>query len=322
MKAIHFTGSSLEMVDRPMPAVPAGEALLKTRCAGICNTDLELFRGYYGFKGIAGHEFVAEVVQAQGHPELLGKRVVGDINCACRTCAWCLSGRHRHCPNRTTLGIVARDGCFAEYLTLPIVNLLQVPDTLDDRKAVFCELLAAALEPGQQIPITNQDRVLVLGDGKLGLLIAMGLRFLAPGLILAGKHEDKLAIASAQGVRTMLSSSLEHADLRSFDVVVEATGKEDGPVKAMQYVRPEGTLVLKTTSHKLTELDIAQVVVDEINIVGSRCGDMDLGLRYLANGWVDPSPLIEAAYDFDAFPEAFAHAQRPGARKVLVTFAP
>ncbi len=321
MKAIFFTGNDLAVTERSMPAVPAGEALLKTRCVGICNTDLELFSGYYGFTGIAGHEFVAEVVRADGRPELVGKRVVGDINCACRECAWCCSGRHRHCPNRTTLGIVARDGAFAEYFTLPIVNLLEVPDTLSDEKAVFCELLAAALEPGQQVRITNQDRVLVLGDGKLGLLIAMGLRFAAPGMLLAGKHEEKLAIAAELGIRTvLLDSSTGSPELgsKSFDVVIEATGKEDGPARALQYVRPEGTLVLKTTSHKPTEMDIAQVVVDEINIIGSRCGDMDLGLRYLVNDWVDPAPLIEARYDFAAFPEAFARAQKPGAKKVLV----
>lgn len=324
MKAIYFTGSALEVVERPQPQVPAGEALLKTRCVGICNTDLELFRGYYGFKGIAGHEFVAEVVQADACPELVGKRVVGDINCACRACSWCLSGRHRHCPNRTTLGIVGRDGAFAEYFTLPVANLLAVPDTLSDEKAVFCELLAAALEPGQQVAITNQDRVLILGDGKLGLLMAMGLRFAAPNLLLVGKHADKLAIAAGLGVRTKLldpaaSESLA-AELGPFDLVIEATGKEDGPVKALRHVRPEGTLVLKTTSHKPTEMDIAQIVVDEINIIGSRCGDMDLGLRYLANTWVDPAPLIEARYAFAAFPEAFARAQQPGAKKVLVTF--
>lgn len=320
MKAIYFTGNGLETRDLPMPAAPAGEALLKTRCVGICNTDLELFQGYYGFKGIAGHEFVAEVIQAEDRPDLVGKRVVGDINCGCRTCAWCLSGRHRHCPHRTTLGIVNRDGAFAEYLTLPAANLLEVPDTLPDEKAVFCELLAAALEPGQQVPITNQDRVLVLGDGKLGLLIAMGLRFASPHLVLAGKHEDKLAVAAALGIRTVLSGSLTDAHLRAYDLVIEATGKEDGPVKALQYVRPEGTLILKTTSHKPTELDMARMVVDEINCIGSRCGDMDLGLQYLLEGWVDPKPLIEAGYDFNAFPEAFAHAQRPGAKKILVFF--
>ena len=307
-----------------MPAVPEGEALLRTRCAGICNTDLELFRGYYGFQGVAGHEFVAEVVRADSKPELVGKRVVGDINCACRACSWCYSGRHRHCPNRTTLGIVARDGVFAEYFTLPVENLLVVPENLEDEKAVFCELLAAALEPGQQLRLTNQDRILVLGDGKLGLLIAMGLRYAAPGLCLAGKHQEKLAVAENLGIRTVLLGSPNASSLlesKSYDIVIEATGKEDGPAKALQYVRPEGTLVLKTTSHKPTEMDIALVVVDEINIIGSRCGDMDFGLRFLANGWVDPAPLIEASYDFTAFSEAFAHAQRPGAKKILVNFS-
>jgi threonine dehydrogenase-like Zn-dependent dehydrogenase len=212
------------------------------------------------------------------------------------------------------LGILSRSGAFAQYLTLPATNCHPVPDTLDDLSAVFAEPLAAGLEVGQQVHIRAGDRVLVLGDGKLGILAALGLRHLCPGLVLAGKHADKLAVAAAQGVRTALAADLAGP----FDLVVEATGRPQGIAAALELVRPEGTIVLKSTTKAESCLDLSRIVVREITLVGSRCGDMALALDHLARGLVDPSGLVEAVYPFERFPEAFERASRPGARKVLV----
>lgn len=325
MKAAYFADKSIAVKEWEKPELEPGEALLRPVMAGICNTDVELFKGYYGFKGVPGHEVVAVVEQAKGRPELEGERVCVDINFSCRDCAWCHSGRHRHCPNRQVLGIVNWSGCFAEYFKAPIANLHLVDESIPDKEAVFTELLAAALEVGQQLHLTNQQRLLVLGDGKLGLLIALGLRHYVPGLTLVGKHPEKLDIAAAQGVNCICVPHTKDInalskELAPFDVVVEATGAADGLNFALDFVRPEGVLVAKTTSHAPTQVDMARIVVDEISIVGSRCGDMDLALRFLENKWVDVSPLIEATYPFSDFVNAFERAMQPGAKKVLVSF--
>lgn len=325
MRAVYFENQTLTMQERPRPAPGAGMALLQPRMAGICNTDVELFNGYYGYKGVPGHECVAEVVEAPDAPHWLGRRVVVDINHACRTCPVCAAGRHRHCPNRTVLGIVGGDGAFADFCLAPVANLVEVPESLPDDKAVFAELLAAALEPGQQCKLGHRDRLLIVGDGKLGLLVALGLRYHCPDLILAGRHADKLAIAAAVGVRTELVASEEGlAPLVRrhglFDVVIEAGGRPETLVQALHAVRPEGTVVAKTTSHLPAQVDMAKVVVDEITVLGSRCGDMELAVRYLANGWVDPRPLIKTVLPFAEFEKAFALARTPGALKVLVSW--
>ncbi len=323
MRAVYFDNQTLDLVERPQPTAGPGMALLRLRMAGICNTDVELFNGYYGYKGVPGHEFVAEVVEVPDAPYWLGRRVVADINFACRSCPVCAAGRHRHCPNRTVLGIVGGDGAFADFCRAPVVNLVEVPPSLPDEVAVFAELLAAALEPGQQCKLTHRDRLLIVGDGKLGLLSALGLRYQCPDLILAGRHPDKLAIAAAVGVRTELvtqEQGLAPLVRRHglFDVVIEAGGRPETLPQVLQAVRPEGTVVSKTTSHQPTQMDMAKVVVDEITILGSRCGDMELAVRYLANGWVDPRPLIQTVRPFEAFESAFATARTPGALKVLV----
>ncbi len=325
MLAAYFADRNIEIVQRPTPLPGKGQALLKVRMAGICNTDIELFNGYYGYKGVAGHEFVAEVMQAPDAPEWVGKRVVADINFSCRVCPVCMAGRHRHCPNRTVLGIVGGDGAFAEYLVAPVVNLVEVPDFVPDEVAVFAELLAAALEPGQQCNLSHQDKLLIVGDGKLGLLCALGLHYHNPDLILAGRHEDKLAIADAVGIRTEmvgrekgLAPLVEECGL--FDIVIEAGGRPETLTQAINAVRPEGMVVAKTTSHLKSEIDMAKVVVDEITIMGSRCGDIALAAHYLANGWVEPAPLIETILPFAEFREAFEIARTPGALKVLVQF--
>jgi threonine dehydrogenase-like Zn-dependent dehydrogenase len=296
-----------------------GEALIRTRLAGICNTDLELVRGYMAYRGVLGHEFVGEVVQPSD-PAWLGRRVVGDINAACYDCPTCRAGRHTHCPHRTTLGIAGRDGCLADYFCLPLANLYPVPDTVPDDVAVFTEPLAAACEILEQLSLRPTDRVVVLGDGKLGLLVAAVLRLAGVDLVLLGKHAEKLAIAAGWGVPIQLVEPGASPALapRSADVVVECTGSAAGFAQACALVRPRGTLVLKSTYHGDLTLDMSTLVVDEITLVGSRCGPFAPALRLLERGLVDPRPLIAACYSLDEGEAAFAHASSPGTLKVLV----
>jgi len=308
MKAVRISDGSLRLTNAPMPCPGPHEALIRVLMAGICNTDLELLKGYMNFSGIPGHEFVGLVESAPSRPELVGKRVAGDINIGSAP------GDHRHAPDRTVLGILGKDGAFAQYVTLPLWNCHIVPDNVDDQTAVFAEPLAAALEVGQQVHVRAGDRVAVLGDGKLGLLIALALRHLCPGVVLVGKHPDKLAIAAAQGVRTVLAGEVSGP----FDIVVEATGRPEGITSAMGLVRDEGTIVLKSTTEAASSLDISRIVVREITLVGSRCGDTALALDHLSHGLVDPSGLVEAVLPFEDVEEAFRLAARPGARKILV----
>ena len=301
----------------PNPVPPPGEALIRVRLAGICNTDLELLTGYLGFRGVLGHEFVGEVMQADD-ARWLGQRVVGDINAACSSqeCAACTAGRPTHCPSRTTLGIAGRDGAFADYLILPQANLYAVPDNVSDELAVFTEPLAAACEILAQIQIAPTDRVYVLGDGKLGLLVAAVLRLTGADLTLLGRHRDKLAIAAGWGVPVRLAGevALEHAA----DVVVECTGSPQGFESARRLVRPRGTLVLKSTYHGALSVDMSGLVVDEITLLGSRCGPFAPALRLLASGLVDPRGLISETFALDQAAAAFAGAAAPGVLKVLL----
>jgi threonine dehydrogenase-like Zn-dependent dehydrogenase len=305
--------------ERAAPEAGAGEALVRTLLAGICGTDLELLRGYRAFRGVPGHEFVGVVERAPDQPSWEGRRVVADINLGCGRCRRCLSGDPRHCPQRDVLGIKGADGAFAEYLTVPARNLHEVPAELGDEEAVFAEPLAAALEVGQQIHLTNRTQLAVLGDGKLGLLAALGLRLHCPGLLLIGRHPDKLRIAAEQGVRTELAERA--GDLGGgFDVVVEATGREEGFSVALDLVRPEGAVVVKTTTHGPSQCDLARITVDELRVIGSRCGDLDLALAAMHSGWVDASPILEAVYPFRDFEQALEHAGRRGSRKILLDF--
>jgi threonine dehydrogenase-like Zn-dependent dehydrogenase len=302
----------------PDPQPPPGEALVRVRMAGICNTDLELVRGYMGFRGVLGHEFVGEVVRAPD-PAWVGRRVVGDINAACRSleCSACRAGRYTHCPSRTTLGIAGRDGAFADYLTLPQANLSAVPDNVSDALAVFAEPLAAACEILTQVQIAPTDRVYVLGDGKLGLLVAAVLRLTGADLTLLGRHRDKLAIAEAWGVRGRLAD--DPLPAQSADVVVECTGNPRGFEAARRLLRPRGTLVLKSTYHGALSVDLSALVVDEIALLGSRCGPFDPALRLLASGLVDPRGLTSETYSLSQAEAAFARAVAPGVLKVLLT---
>ena len=326
MKAAWISNGKLDIRDIPKPEPGPGQALLKPLIAGICNTDLELLAGYYGFEGVAGHEFVAEVVQAPDDPSWVGKRVTADINIGCGKCEFCLRGNQRHCIQRQVIGIKYSQGAFAEYLCAPVANLIEVPGRVDDQTAVFCEPLAAALEVSQQVHIIAGHKMAVVGDGKLGLLVALGLALYNPGLLLLGKHPEKLALAENQGIRTRLVRADEDwgrlaDELGRFDIVVEATGRPDGINKALELVKSEGVLVAKTTSHLPSEINLARIVVDEIQIIGSRCGDMALALNHLARGTLDVLPLIDSVFDFGEMTEAFERAATPGAGKVLVRFA-
>ncbi|MBE9508342.1 MAG: alcohol dehydrogenase catalytic domain-containing protein [Chloroflexi bacterium] len=305
--------------DYPAPEPPPGEALVRVSMAGICNTDLELVKGYMQFQGIPGHEFVGVVERAPGAKEWEGRRVVGEINAACTTCPTCQAGRPTHCPHRTTLGIGGRDGAFAEYLTLPIRNLHSVPDALPDEAAVFVEPLAAACEILQQVHIRPTDRVVVLGDGKLGLLCAQVLALTGCELTAVGRHQEKLDILARRGIATALESNSVEAEA---DLVVEATGRPEGYAAARRLVRPRGTIVLKSTYHGSFDADLTMVVVDEVTLIGSRCGPFGPALRLLAQGLVDVTSLTQARYPLSEGLTAFEHAARPGTLKVLLDIPP
>ncbi len=311
------------VADYPTPEPPAGEALIRVSVAGICNTDLELVKGYMQFQGIPGHEFVGVVERAPGAEEWEGRRVVGEINAACGDCPTCRAGRPTHCPHRTTLGIAGRDGAFAEYLTLPIHNLLPVPDSLPDEVAVFTEPLAAACEIIQQVHVRPNDRVVVLGDGKLGLLCAQVLALTGCNLTAVGHHQEKLDILARRGIPTALG---DESVKPGADLVIEATGRAEGYAAARRLVRPRGTIVLKSTYHVSLDADdstglaevLTMIAVDEVTLVGSRCGPFAPALRLLERGLVDVAPLIQARYPLSEAMAAFEHAARPGTLKVLI----
>jgi threonine dehydrogenase-like Zn-dependent dehydrogenase len=306
-------------VEAPMAA--SGEALVKVRMAGICDTDLQLQRGYMGFRGVPGHEFVGEVVT--GPEALAGRRVVGDINAACGACERCCRGLGRHCAARTVLGILGRPGAHAEHLCLPFRNLHLVPDAVPDEAAVFVEPLAAACEVLEQVKVSPADRVVVVGDGKLGLLIAQVLALTGCELRVLGRHREKLAILEARGLRCERVEPDRSSALPSAwaDIVVECSGSLTGFEDARRLLRPRGTLVLKTTTADRFELDLASLVVDEITVVGSRCGPFDAALRLLERGAVDVSPLIAARRGLSEGVAAYAEAAARGTLKVLLDAA-
>ena len=316
MQALTFDGTLQLRDDLPIPQPPPGEALVRTRLAGICNTDLEITRGYLHFRGVLGHEFVGEVVQAPSAPQLVGQRVVGEINAWCGTCATCQRGDLTHCPQRTTLGIAGRDGVMAEYFTLPEHLLHRVPDNVPDAAAVFTEPLAAALEITDRLHIRPTQRVIVLGDGKLGLLIGQVLQLTGCDLLVVGRHPENLMLLEQRGIATLLTAD---APAATADVVVEATGSADGFAAARQLVRPRGILVLKSTYHGQVSLDLSMVVVDEVTLAGSRCGPFPPALRLLEQRLVDVQPLINRVYPLREGLAAFDHARTPGVLKVLLS---
>ncbi len=290
------------------------EALIKIRKAGICSTDLELVKGYYPYTGILGHEFVGEVLEA-ADPSWIGQRVVGEINVSCQQCEQCLQGRPTHCENRTVLGIVNRDGTFAEFTQLPITNLHRVPDSVPDEMAVFTEPLAAALEIQQQVQIKPTDRVLLIGAGRLGQLIAQTLALTGCDLRVVARHPHQQALLMRRRVRVIAGEDIQPW---RWDIVVEATGSPAGFALARRAIRPRGTLVMKSTYKGELSLNFSSIVVDEIHIVGSRCGPFEPALRLMESRQVDPTVLIASEFRLEEGLKAFEHAAEAGVLKVLV----
>lgn len=294
-----------------------GEALVRVTRSGICATDLEIVKGYAGFSGTIGHEFVGVVEWADDAPELIGKRVVGEINAGCGACDLCSKGDPRHCPDRTVLGIKGRDGAHAEFLTLPSRNLVRVPDSVPDESAVFAEPLAAALGISERVEIGPSDRVFVVGDGKLGLLCAFCLKLKSPNVVLVGRYEEKLGLADDHGIETVLSRDVAR-HYRGADVVIEASGSESGFATALDLVRPQGTIVLKSTFTAKPAWEAWRIVVDEIAVVGSRCGRLAPAIDVLASKRVKVDDLISDEFGLEKGVAALEQAGRKGVLKVLL----
>jgi threonine dehydrogenase-like Zn-dependent dehydrogenase len=313
MRALWLEDHKISLRDLS-PLRQPGEARIKIRKAGICSTDLELVKGYYPYTGIIGHEFVGEVVEAED-ASWIGQRVVGEINVVCNECEQCLDGRPTHCENRTVLGIVNRNGAFAEFTNLPIPNLHRVPASVPDEMAVFTEPLAAALEIQQQIQLRPTDRVLVIGAGRLGQLIAQTLALTGCDLHVVARHAHQQRLLKARRIRVIAEEEIQPW---RWDVVVEATGSPGGFTVARQAIRPRGTLVLKSTYKGELNVNFSSIVVDEINIIGSRCGPFEPALRLLESGRVDPTVLIADEFKLDQALKAFERAAETGVLKVLV----
>jgi len=313
MKSLWLENNKIDLRDVQQPR-KTNEALIKIRKAGICSTDLELVKGYYPYTGILGHEFVGEVVEA-ADVSWIGQRVVGEINVICNQCEQCLNGRSTHCENRTVLGIVNRDGTFAEYTTLPIANLHRVPDSVPDEMAVFTEPLAAALEIQDQINLKPTDRVLLIGAGRLGQLIAQTLALTGCDLRVVARHAHQQNLLKARGIRIV---SEEEIQPWRWDVVVEATGSPSGFSLARKAIRPRGTLVLKSTYKGEMSVNFSSIVVDEINLIGSRCGPFEPALRLMESRQVDPTVLIADEFKLENALKAFERAAETGVLKVLV----
>jgi alcohol dehydrogenase len=315
MKALVFDSAGLRLVDdRPKPQVREGWAAIRVRSAGICRTDLEIVRGYMGFEGVLGHEFVG-TVEESSDATWIGKRVVGEINAACRQCDDCARDLGRHCSQRTVLGIAGLDGCLAEYCALPTANLHEVPSSLDDDRAVFTEPLSAACEILDQVDLDGGERCAVLGDGKLGILCAWVLATRCLDVTLVGRHPDKLALARWQSLKVTTDAN---PLARRADVVVEATGRAHGLARAIELCRPRARLVLKSTVAEPEPIDLAPVVVGEIQIIGSRCGRFEAGLAGAVEHGFPVERLISARYPLERAEDAVARAAEPGVLKVLV----
>jgi alcohol dehydrogenase len=315
MLAVHLENGRVETRDQPRPHRPEGFALIRLLCGGICNTDLELQRGYYGFAGTPGHEFVGEVVEADSRA-WIGRRVVGEINLDCGACGWCRRGLGRHCPGRTVLGIVKHPGAFREYLTLPERNLHSLPDALPTERAVFVEPLAAACEILDQVAFPCGAEIAVLGDGKLGLLIALVLNAYGYRVHQFGRHGEKLQIASRAGVATEVAGGA--LPEMAYDWVVDATGSPEGLRQAVRMTRPRGTVILKSTMHGLVGVDTAPVIVNEITLVGSRCGRFEPALDLLARNLIPVDDMISEQLPLADASRAFERAAQKGALKVLL----
>ncbi|HEY0404382.1 MAG TPA: alcohol dehydrogenase catalytic domain-containing protein [Pyrinomonadaceae bacterium] len=317
MLALRYEDGWVGVADVAEPCAE-GEARVRVTLSGICNTDVEIVRGYAGFKGTLGHEFVGVVEDAPGATELVGRRVVGEINAGCGHCALCAAGDARHCSQRTVLGIVGRDGAHAEVLQLPVVNLLPVPDEVEDERAVFTEPLAAAWGITERVAISKETRVAVIGDGKLGLLCAQSLKLKGASVLLVGKHREKMRLAAAREIETTTPEAAAHREEREMDVVVEASGGEQGFALALRLLRPRGSLVLKSTFHGATAINAARLVVDEISVIGSRCGRFAPALELLRQKAIDVESLISEEYALSEGVRALERAVEKGVLKVLL----
>ncbi len=313
MRALVLDPQLVLRKDYPEPARVAGESIVRVRLAGICGTDLELARGYMSYCGVPGHEFVGEVSETET-PNLAGRRVVGEINAACGRCNWCAGGLARHCPNRTVLGIAGRDGAFAEFLRLPDQNLVPLPDSVPDELGVFVEPVAAIYEMFEQTKLEPDGKLAVLGDGRLGALAALVLRAEGYAPVLVGHHREKLDRLAALGVNVKLEDEV----LSGFDAVIDCTGAGSGLARALAIVRPRGTVILKSTATASAPVNLAPAVVNEITVVGSRCGRFAPALAALACGKLDPRPLISQVFPLDDALAAFAAAGRSPTFKVLL----
>lgn len=315
MKALYFDGK-LALRDLPKPRAKSGEALVRVRLAGICGTDREILKGYSAFQGILGHEFVGEVAEC-ADAQWRGKRVVGEINVSCGECSLCLWGLGKHCARRTVLGIVNRDGAFAEFLTLPVDNLHEVPDSVDDESAVFTEPLAAATEFLPEANLTPAVKAAVVGDGRLGLLVAQVLAHARVDVTLLGRHDAKLLLAASWGIRTVPPG--HQLEPKRFALVVEATGAPSGLDEALRLVEPRGTVVMKSTFREPAQFDTAKLVVDEVRLIGSRCGNFSVALGLLADGAIRVRDMVSKTFSLDDGLKAFEYLDRPSCVKVLLS---
>ncbi len=315
MKSLYFD-KELTLREVPMPTRAPGEALIKVLMAGICGTDREILKGYSAFRGIPGHEFVGRVVECED-PKWMGKRVVGEINIACGHCSWCARGLGRHCPTRTVMGIVNRPGAFAEYVALPEANLYAVPDLVTDQAAVFTEPLAAACEILEQLTISPGTRVAVIGDGRLGLLVAQVLKQAGAEVTLIGRHGSKMNLAKTWGIHVFNDGTQEFA-ASSFPLTVDATGSPGGLSEALRLVEPRGTVVMKSTFHGAANFDATKLVVDEVTLLGSRCGLFAPALDLLKLRRVTVQPLITKTFPLNQGLEAFEYLNQNSALKVLL----
>ncbi|HVN37505.1 MAG TPA: alcohol dehydrogenase catalytic domain-containing protein [Myxococcota bacterium] len=313
MRALRRDEQGARVVEIEPPGLRPGTALVQVALAGVCNTDLELVRGYMDFRGVLGHEFVGVV--EDGPSEWIGRRVVGEINFACGRCETCAAGLGRHCPARAVMGIAGADGAFAEIVRVPLANLHAVPDRVPDARAVFTEPLAAAFEILEQVEIAKRTRCAVLGDGKLGLLCAQVLAGAGARVLVVGRHPEKLALLAQRGIETVLAPDWRP---EPHDVVVEATGRADGFRAAVAATRPRGMLVLKSTLAEIPRIDLAPIVIHEISVVGSRCGPFEPALRALAEERVEVDSLVSRRVPLARADEALASAAEPGVIKVLI----
>ncbi len=319
MRAVYFQNGKVQLREVPKPRLRAGFALIKPRLAGICNTDLELLRGYYDFSGIPGHEFVGEVVEC-AERRWIGKRVVGEINLACGACQYCAQGLGRHCPRRSVLGIVKHPGAFADYFTLPVENLLPVPAEMLDEYAVFTEPVAAACEILEQLPELRGEEVAVLGDGKLGLLIAQVLALSGCRVSCFGRNRPKLEVLRPLGInRVLLPREAPRLPKAAFRYVVDATGAAAGFEQALSMVTPRGTVVLKSTVKDCVRVDLARVIVNEVNLLGSRCGRFAPALKLIRAGELNLGAMIDAWVPLANADVGLALAREPGILKVLLS---